>query len=171
MTITWENFSTFMEFLSYVATTVGLPIAVWALIKENQQSKEEAADSIYQELSDSYTDFMKLVLQNADLHLLTKPSGSTEAPNAKERKAALFYILISLFERSFLLIHSNDMSPDIKKHWESWHDYMREWCMQKDFRDMLPKLLQGEDPEFAKYLEAIAQTAAKESKEVPSQSS
>jgi len=146
-----------MELLSYIATAVGVPIAVWALIRENQQSKEEAADSIYQELSDSYTDFLKLVIKNPDLQLLTQPAGLVHTGEALERKTALFYILISLFERAYILIHSTDMSPDVQKHWDSWQDYMQEWCAQKDFINMLPKLLQGEDPEFALYLRQVAE--------------
>ena len=33
---------------------------------------------------------------------------------------------------------------------------MREWCQREDFRKLLPKLLQGEDPDFAAYIRKLA---------------
>jgi hypothetical protein len=37
---------------------------------------------------------------------------------------------------------------------------MREWCRREDFRNMLPQLLPGEDPEFAAYIVRIADEEA-----------
>jgi hypothetical protein len=36
---------------------------------------------------------------------------------------------------------------DVRRRWNSWDDYMREWCHREDF-PALPLLLRGEDPEF-----------------------
>jgi hypothetical protein len=33
---------------------------------------------------------------------------------------------------------------------------MREWCRRDDFRNALPQLLRGEDPEFQQYLRRVA---------------
>lgn len=34
---------------------------------------------------------------------------------------------------------------------------MREWCRREDFLGQLPRLLQGEDPDFADYIRKLAQ--------------
>ncbi|MDO8960473.1 MAG: hypothetical protein Q7V02_00105, partial [Methylophilus sp.] len=68
----------------------------------------------------------------------------------------LFEILISLFERAYLLGYEPKMSGKQLRRWYSWDDYMREWCERDDFRELLPRLLQGEDPDFAKYITKIA---------------
>jgi hypothetical protein len=44
------------------------------------------------------------------------------------------------------------MSPNQLRRWLSWDDSMREWCGRADFRELLPRLLRGEDPDFAGYL-------------------
>jgi hypothetical protein len=39
---------------------------------------------------------------------------------------------------------------------------MREWCRREDFRALLPRLLQGEDPEFAQFIRDLAAREAGE---------
>jgi hypothetical protein len=34
---------------------------------------------------------------------------------------------------------------------------MREWCRREDFRRALPRLLPGEDPDFAAYIRRLAE--------------
>ena len=36
---------------------------------------------------------------------------------------------------------------------------MREWCRREDFRDLLPRLLGGEDPEFSAFILRLAREA------------
>jgi hypothetical protein len=48
------------------------------------------------------------------------------------------------------------MSDTERRRWNSWDDYMREWCRRDDFRNALPQLLRGEDPEFQHYLRRVA---------------
>jgi hypothetical protein len=33
---------------------------------------------------------------------------------------------------------------------------MREWCRRPDFRELLPGLLRGEDPDFTAYIQRLA---------------
>jgi hypothetical protein len=48
------------------------------------------------------------------------------------------------------------MTPEQKRRWNSWEDFMREWIRRDEFYLRLPTLLKGEDPEFAEYLRALA---------------
>ena len=65
-------------------------------------------------------------------------------------------MLVSLFERAYLLLYEDDMTPKERRRWRSWEDYMREWCRRSDFRTSLASLLIGEDPEFMAYISALA---------------
>jgi hypothetical protein len=38
---------------------------------------------------------------------------------------------------------------------------MREWVRREEFRDALPGLLEGEDPEFTQYIRALAEMERK----------
>jgi hypothetical protein len=48
------------------------------------------------------------------------------------------------------------MDKQRRRLWRSWEDYMREWCKRKDFREALPELLVGEDPDFARHILQLA---------------
>jgi hypothetical protein len=145
------------ELLSYVVTVFGLPFAIAIFIWEQRRDRAQEEEEIYQRLSDEYTNFMQLVLQNADLRLLQRrgtPSDLT--PEQDERRFALFNILVALFERAYLLVHEDDMAPQQQRLWQSWEDYMREWCGRPEFRAELPELLRGEDEQFARHIAGIA---------------
>jgi hypothetical protein len=68
----------------------------------------------------------------------------------------IFNMLVSLLERAYLLLYEENMSPPQLRRWQSWDDYMHEWCSRRDFRVMLPELLRGEDPAFVSYIERLA---------------
>ena len=63
----------------------------------------------------------------------------------------------SFFERAYLAAYKDDMSATEHRRWNSWDDYMREWCRRDDFHNALPLLLRGEDPEFQSYIKRVAQ--------------
>ena len=145
------------ELLSYVVTVIGLPFALLVFIYEQRKERRNEDEEIFQRLSDEYREFLKLVLDNADLQLLRRQSARKElTEEQKERRLAIFGILISLFERAYLLVYEESMDRKTSRLWQSWEDYMREWVRRQEFRDSLPQLLEGEDPEFTEYIRALA---------------
>ena len=147
------------EFLSYVVTVIGLPFAIIVFIFEQRKERENEEEEIYQRLSDEYREFLKLVLDNADLQLLRRDAVRMElTAEQKERRVAIFGILISLFERAYLLVYEDDMDKKARRLWQSWEDYMREWVRRPEFRAALPDLLEGEDEEFRSYIQRLAET-------------
>ena len=51
------------------------------------------------------------------------------------------------------------MPPHTQRLWQSWHDYMGEWCQRQDFREALPALLEGEDTGFRQYIQTLLEDA------------
>lgn len=144
------------ELLSYIVTVFGLPLAISAFIWEQRKERENEEEEVYQLLSDAYTDFLKLVMANPDLKLRSQNEIAELTEEQRERIQVMFEILISLFERAYLLAYEVKMSGKQSRRWASWDDYMREWCERDDFKKMLPRLLQGEDPDFSNYIRKIA---------------
>lgn len=146
------------EFLSYVVTVIGLPLAIGVFVYEQRKERRNEEEEIYQQLSDEYADFLRLVLEHSDLQLLRRTGPSPELNDEQqERKGVLFDLLISLFERAYLLVYEDDMSRQTRRMWLSWEDYMREWCSREDFRAALPHLLRGEDEDFCRHIRRIAE--------------
>jgi hypothetical protein len=145
--------------MSYVVTVIGLPFVLLVFIYEQRKERRNEDEEIFQRLSDEYREFLKLVLDNADLQLLRRQSLKKEfTEEQKERRLAIFGILISLFERAYLLVFEEKMDRKTRRLWQSWEDYMREWVRREEFRDALPQLLEGEDPEFTDYIRALAES-------------
>jgi hypothetical protein len=147
------------ELLSYVVTVIGLPMAIAVFLYEQRKERENEEEEVYQLLSDNYQGFLKIALDNPDLKLFSAGPGNSLSDEQRERQLIIFNMLVSLFERAYLLLYEEDMAPKQARRWQSWRDYMFEWCRRPDFRASLPRLLHGEDPDFVRYLEKVAAAA------------
>jgi hypothetical protein len=146
-----------LEALSYVVTVIGLPFAIAAFLWEQRKERQNEEEEIYQRLSDEYAEFLKTVLQHADLGLMRPQHAAVELTDEqKERLGVMFELLVSIFERAYLLVYEEHMKRQTQRLWMSWEDYMRDWCRRRDFRERLPKLLEGEDPDFVAHISRIA---------------
>ncbi|HSD39870.1 MAG TPA: hypothetical protein VLC92_20365 [Rhodocyclaceae bacterium] len=154
------EFKDWMELASFVVTVVALPFAIAVFIFEQRRERANEEEEIYLKLSDDYSRFMELVLQNSDLKL--RSSTATDLTEEQlDRRLALYSILVSLFERAYLLVYEEDMNRKQLRMWRSWEDFMREWCERADFRAALPGLLHGEDPDFVSEMQKLADEAAR----------
>ena len=140
------------EMLSYVVTVIGLPMAISVFIFEQHKERNNEEEEVYQLLSDNYQEFLKVTLEHPDLRLFASEETPSLSEEQRERMFIIFSMLISLFERAYLLLYEAKMNEKQLRRWRSWEDYMGEWCNRADFRASLPALLRGEDPEFADYI-------------------
>lgn len=149
------------EMLSYIVTVIGLPLAIVVFIYEQRKERENEDEHTYALLSDHYQEFLKVALNNPDLALFSAEKTPQLSAEQRERMIIIFSMLVSLFERAYLLLYQDDMDPMQYRRWRSWEDYMREWCQRGDFRAVLPDLLAGEDPDFRAYFLSIADRHSK----------
>ena len=145
------------ELASFVVTVVALPFAIAVFLIQQRKELENDEEEAYQHLSDAYNDFLKVVLANSDLQLRSSTPLPNPTAEQNERMLVVFDMLISLFERAYLVAYKEDMALTEKRRWNSWDDYMREWCRRDDFYNALPLLLRGEDPDFQTYMKRVAQ--------------
>ncbi len=147
----------FWELASYVVTVLGLPLAIAIFFLQERKERANEEEEGYQLLSDAYNDFLKIVLAHPDLQLRSNAPLANPTQEQTERMLVIFDMLISLFERAYLVAYKNDMNQEESRRWNSWDDYMREWCHRDDFHNVLPLLLRGEDPGFQQYMRRVAQ--------------
>lgn len=150
-----EEWTQTWELWSYVVTVIGLPFAIVVYLLEQRKERENDEEEVYQLLSDNYQDFLKVVLDNVDLKLFSMHHTEGLTPDQREKMFIIFSMLVSLFERAYLLLYEPGMSKKQERRWRTWEDYMREWAERADFREMLPELLDNEDPEFVSYLRSM----------------
>jgi hypothetical protein len=151
--MTWRDA---WELASFVVTALGLPVAILFFAWEQRKERDNEEEEQYQLLSNAYNDFLKIVLAHPDLQLRANAPLADPTPEQRERMLVIFDMLVSLFERAYLVAYKPRMGEDERRRWNSWDDYMREWCHREDFYAALPQLLHGEDPEFQSYLRRIA---------------
>lgn len=146
------------ELLSYIVTVIGLPLAICVFLYEQRKERENEDEEVYQLVSDNYQDFLKTALEHPDLRLFSNDTNDALNDEQKERQLIIFTMLMSLFERAYLLIYDENMSPKQARRWNSWEDFILEWCRKPHFRALMPQLLHGEDPGFVRYLGKMAAT-------------
>lgn len=149
------------EGASYVVTVIGLPLAIAVFLFEQRRERQNEDEEIFQYLSEEYGEFQKLVLENADLQLSYGDQSRSYSAEENERKRVLYDILVSLFERAYILVYEEKMDKQTARLWASWEDYIRHWCRRNDFRTALPMMLEGEDPDFTAYMMHIANDEAR----------
>ena len=144
------------EMWSYIVTVIGLPLAILVFLYEQHKERDNEDEEVYQLLSDNYQDFLKVTLANPDLRLFSAEKTPQLSAEQHERMFIIFSMLVSLFERAYLLLYEENMTPKKLRRWRSWEDYMGEWCQREDFRAVLDVQLHGEDPDFVIYLRTLA---------------
>lgn len=144
------------ETASFVVTVFGLPFAIFLFLYEQRKERDAEDEEAYQLLQDAYNDFLKIVLDNPDLQLRSATMRSDTTAEQRERILIIFEMLVALFERAYIVAYEADLKGVALRRWNSWDDYMREWCRRDDFYFLLPQLLRGEDPDFAAYIRKIA---------------
>lgn len=147
------------ELLSYVVTVIGLPMAIFVFVYEKTRERNAAEQEMYQRLSDNYQEFLDTALANPDLKLFSHDPTPDLSDEQHERMLIIFSMVVSLFERAYLILFDEGLTEDQKRRWCSWDDYMREWCQREDFQEHLPDLLVGEDPSFVAYITSLADAA------------
>ncbi len=150
------SFMELMELASYTVTVFGLPFAVWVFMKQERAERENEEEEAYLLLANAYNDFLKVVLAHSDLQLRSTSPLPNPTPEQLERKLVIFDMLVSLFERAYLVAYKDEMTAQERRRWNSWDDYMREWCARDDFFFSLPQLLRGEDDGFQAYIQQVA---------------
>lgn len=137
-----------MELLSYIATVVGIPLAVGTFILQEKKERQNEQEEIYDKLMGHYAEIQEKLFEYPELDMHTAPSTD---PETQRRQLILYEMLISLFERSYILLES-EKEPEYQRMWNSWVDYIETWLAKPNFVLALPQLMKGEDPHFVAYV-------------------
>lgn len=142
------SFLELMELLSYVATVVGIPLAIMTFIHQEKKERQSEQEEIYDKLMEHYSEIQEKLFEYPELDQHDRPLTD---PEAIRRQQILYEMLVSLFERAFILLYG-ETDPAYQRMWNSWLDYIDIWSVRPNFRAALPALMRGEDPDFADFM-------------------
>ncbi len=147
------------EFLSYLVTVLGLPLAGLALWRELRAERaneakelEQREDEIYVQLSQQYSAILEAALAHPELDASEGGAGAALTPEQKRRQSIYYEMLLALFERAFILLYEDAPSGQGGRRWGSWADFFAYWLKRPDFARYVEANLQGEDPAFTAFV-------------------
>ncbi len=146
------NFLEWMELLSYIATVVGIPLGILIFLYQERKERQNEQEEIYDKLMGHYTIIQEKLFTHPELDVHDKTLSNFEDAR---RQYILYQMVVSLFERSFILLAS-ETDPAYQRMWNSWVDYICEWVDRPNFRAALPKLMEGEDKAFVAYMAELS---------------
>jgi len=159
------------EFLSYLVTVLGLPVAVVTIWRELRAERvneakelEQREDEIYVQLSQQYSALLEAALAHPELDVLEETPSDTLTPEQKRRQSIYYEMLMALFERAFILLYEDAPSGQSGRRWGSWADFFSYWLKRPEFARYVENNLQGEDPAFVAFVReqlAIRASASK----------
>lgn len=146
------------EFMSYLVTVLGLPVAVLTIWRELRAERvneakelEQREDEIYVQLSQQYSSILEAALAHPELDVL-EPTGGALSPEQRRRQAIYYEMLMALFERAFILLYEDAPSGQGGRRWGSWADFFSYWLKRPDFARYVENNLQGEDEAFVAFV-------------------
>ena len=164
----WEDLKTILETIAAGITILGVPGAILVFLREKNKERGEkekerkeiakqqkdAEYLTYDALDDKYNDFLKICLENPDLNISSLNMDTKLTPQQEYRQLRIFEILISIFERAYLMYQSQN-SKLKEKQWTGWNTYMESWMKDTRFRNAWEALGSEWDDEFIKHMEKI----------------
>jgi len=150
----------FLEALSYLATIVGIPVAIAAFVAEKRKDRQGREKEAYVEANARYVDYLKLCLEYPELDASDFSEQDQEVKDSGlgAKKLTLFTILVSILETGYIL-YADQREKALLRQWQGWSDYMEMWAGQPDFRMAWPLCSPQFDTEFVQYMERIMREA------------
>ncbi|MGB4108103.1 MAG: hypothetical protein WBK55_09975 [Alphaproteobacteria bacterium] len=150
--VDWKLLELF-ELLSYAATIVGIPLAIWVFMHEEKKGRQSEQEEIYDKLMDHYDHILGRLFEHPDIDQHHRPLEDAEL---KRQQKLLYEMLINLFERAFILLYG-EKELAYRRMWNSWEDYIKVWIGRPNFVEMLPDLMKGEDSDFVAYMARLSE--------------
>ncbi|HEX8169039.1 MAG TPA: hypothetical protein VF824_00700 [Thermoanaerobaculia bacterium] len=135
MAIDWPLVKDVLEALSYLTVVIGAPVALYQYRVKTRKEQSDREYGTYNALDEKYLEFLELCRQSPRLDVFDIPDDAPAALTPEEQKQELiaFTMLISIFERAFLMYHDQEDSIR-KRQWTGWLDYIRDYCERANFR-------------------------------------
>ena len=132
----------------------GLAVSMRTFIAERKKERLEREYGTFDSLDNKYVEFMYACTQHPNLDLFSEPLGTNRVATKEELniERALFSVLISIFERAFVMFERR-AGQDMKElQYIGWIECMRSYCIRESFLFEWNKIGNQFDNDFQKTL-------------------
>lgn len=136
---------------SNISLILGIPLSLLTFMHQERKERQNEQEEIYDKLMEHYAEIQNKLFTHPELDQHDTPLTD---PEASRRQRILYEMLISLFERAYILLAS-ETEPAYRRMWNSWLDYIDIWSNRPNFHAALPVMMRGEDPDFTKFMARI----------------
>jgi hypothetical protein len=150
------NLAFYLEITANLLVCLSILWLVPSYIINKRKETERHEVEAYNKLNDEYNRLLELLLINVDLDLYAE-SGKplSQEPLAKRKRLLIYSMLITLFERAYILLYEGKSGATRARRWQGWEDYIKEWCSRPDFRAHLSDTLKNDDTRLAQLIHSI----------------
>lgn len=141
-----------------MATVLGVWMALTTLLWEKHRERRDREYSTYDALDSRYADFLALSANHPELnlHLWGEDVSPRLSPSQIVQRLAYFEILVSLFERAFLMYRQHPSKTRIRQ-WAGWDAYIQQWVRRSIFPTLWCAISPTQfDADFVSYVEDVA---------------
>jgi hypothetical protein len=100
-----STFLEWMELASYIATVFGIPFAIVVFMHQELKERRIEQQEIYDKLMDHYTEIQDKLFEFPEIDFHDNPIYD---PEDARRQYILYEMVVSLFERSFILLYGEE---------------------------------------------------------------
>lgn len=151
----------FLDLVQKLVFIFGIPVGIYTFFDTHDKERRDRERSTYEKLDDRYWDYMKLSMNNPQLHVTDATNDpvmrkfakdrSQLTPNERIKERQIMYLLIAMHERAYVMYH--DQSSVFKKQqWDGWQNALQRWLDQDGFLEAWRQIGEDFDADYAKHV-------------------
>ena len=123
------------QIVYFVALSITGPVALIGYLAAKNKERQQREDGTYDSLDVRYLDYQKLCLSYSELDVfdIAREPSRPLTEQDKKQELILFTILISIFERAYLMYRGHTETSR-EKQWSGWVEYMEGFAKRPNFR-------------------------------------
>jgi hypothetical protein len=143
--------------LGIIFAAAGLIVSMRAYMNERKREHLEREYGTFDSLDNKYVEFMYACANHPNLDLFSEPLGPNRTISREDlnTERALFSVLISIFERAFVMFERRAGDEIKKLQYVGWTECMRSYCIRESFLHEWRKIGNQFDEAFRVQLDAI----------------
>ena len=130
-----EYIDSTLNILGVIIVVLGFVIALKTYQSERKKDRLEREYGTFNDLDDKYVEFMYKCTEFPQLDFFSREVSENRVVNEHEEniERAMFSVLISIFERAYLMFDRHDNLKIKQQQYDGWLDCMSMYCVRKNF--------------------------------------